>query len=462
LNQGNAVDVIDSRHLQANGRHINAWELKAYGIDHLSRDFDVLIGIDSDCLLCSPVDDLIARCHATGGFLGGRDGNGASYDESYAPYGITAHADNPKYMSTSLFFMAATEENRHTAKRWAECCNSAVFNSTGPHPGHGDQGVLNAVLYSEDRSERVQLLENALWSQHWVYWDTISDLVKGQFINRSAGGERQRAFHCGGAEKFWSLEHRQRVVNTNALQTYPYVWYLAMLWFGKCSSWNVDPFAYLPDNTHHLVEDLVNFLPEIFQVYPLARRSWDGLTEPLIERVSAGVPRAMSLGGGSMSELIRLVADNPQIRRYVEVGSYEGGSLLALALRFANRDVDFYSVESFMGNLNGTMDGHCLPVRTKFLSTFAKYPGLRARLVPGQSVHAAALFDDASLDMVFIDACHDTEAVLKDIDVWTRKLVPRGILAGDDYGWESVSQAVHERLGAVNATPSGHVWWKQL
>jgi predicted O-methyltransferase YrrM len=179
----------------------------------------------------------------------------------------------------------------------------------------------------------------------------------------------------------------------------------------------------------------------------------------MIDRVLNGIPRILSLGGGGMSDVIQLVASHPSVRRYVEIGSYEGGSILALALRFANRDIDFYSVESFMGNLNGTMDGHRLPSRSRYMENLARFPNLRVNLVPGDSALAAALFENASIDFVFIDGCHETPAVLRDIDTWRPKLSSGGILSGDDYAWESVRRAIDHRFPEVNVAVSGNVWW---
>jgi hypothetical protein len=405
------------------------------------------------------LDDVIKQCFASGGFIGGQDGNGADYDDSYSIYGITTPVRNPRYMSTSLYFCAVNDANMRVLRRWTECCNAAIFNATGPHPGHGDQGILNAVLFAENGAQTVDLLDNRLWSQHWVYWDSIIEARGNEFFNVSAGGQRQRAFHCGGAEKFWASEHCDRVLNENSLQTYPYVWFLAMLWFGACRNWSVDPYQYLPPASHHLAEDLVHFLPQIMQIHPAAKRLWNDLSDAMIDRLLDGIPRALSLGGGSMSEVIHLVASHDWIRRYVEIGSYEGGSVLAMGLRFANRDVDFYSVESFMGNLDGTMDGLRLPSRQRFMQNLRRYPGLHVKLAPGDSALAAQLFDDKSIDFLFIDGCHDTPAVLRDIDTWMPKVSPGGIIAGDDYGWDSVRDAVHQRFAQPIVTPSGNVWW---
>ncbi len=462
LRRNSRVRLLDSSRFAANGRYINAWELKAYAANDLAEGYDVIAGIDSDCLLCSNVDAEICRCFESGRFIGGKDGNGVDYDDSYRVYGIATPARNPRYMSTSLFFCAVTDDNKRILRKWAECCSAAVFNGKGPYPGHGDQGVLNAVLFAEDAIDKVELLDNRLWSQHWIYWKSIIDYCNSVFINRSGENQRQRAFHCGGAEKYWAKEHIDRVLDDHSLQTYPYVWFLVMLWFGASRNWSVDPLQYLPPASHHLVTDLVHFLPQILQVYPPARALWDDLTDSMIDRVLTGIPRALSLGGGSMSEVIHLVAAHPFVHRYVEIGSYEGGAILTLGLRFANRDIDFYSVESFMGNMNGTMDGHRLPSRRHYLNNLARLPNLRVHLVPGDSALAASLFDDGSIDFLFVDGCHETPAVLRDIDTWRPKISLGGIISGDDYGWESVRYAVEERFPEVNVTASGNVWWRKL
>ena len=436
--ENSRVRLIHSSELAGENRHLYPWELKAYAAHDLCEGYDVLVGIDSDCLLCSPVDDQFERCIRCAGFLGGQDGDGVDYGPTYGVYGIPTPGRNSRYMSTSLYFCAVNQENKRLLRRWTECCNAAEFNGRGSYPGHGDQGVLNAVLYAENQSANVHLLPNALWSQHWVYWESIIEFRDHAFFNRSFAGEKQRSFHCGGTEKFWERSHRDRLIGGHSRQTLPYVWFLTMLFFGSCRNWSIDPFQYLPPASHHLADDLVQFLPQIFQIYPEARSLWEEVSDPMINRVLTDIPRALSLGGGSLSEVFGLIVAHPQARRFVEIGGYEGGSILALALRFANRDIDFFSVESFMGNMDGTMDGYPLPSRARFVENLARFPTLRAKLVPGDSRLAASLFEDAGVDFVFIDGCHETPAVLHDIAVWLPKLAVGGILAGDDFGWDSV------------------------
>jgi predicted O-methyltransferase YrrM len=167
----------------------------------------------------------------------------------------------------------------------------------------------------------------------------------------------------------------------------------------------------------------------------------------------------MSLGG-SMSDYIALVRQLPDGARVVEIGSYEGGSVLTVAVASLDRDIVFYSVESWSGNLNGMMDGWSLPNPRKYNANLhERFPHLRLISCPCTSAAAAGCFADGSVDFILIDGCHDTSAVLRDIDLWKPKVRAGGIIAGDDWNWASVRGAVLRHLGEPNITSSGQVWW---
>lgn len=82
------------------------------------------------------------------------------------------------------------------------------------------------------------------------------------------------------------------------------------------------------------------------------------------------------------------------------------------------------------------------------------------------SAEASEQIEDASLDLVFIDADHSYEAVKRDIELWLPKVKPGGILAGHDfdntekYGdrFKGVDRAVKERFGEFQ-TDADSVWW---
>ena len=62
-----------------------------------------------------------------------------------------------------------------------------------------------------------------------------------------------------------------------------------------------------------------------------------------------------------------------------------------------------------------------------------KKAGQRASVLRLDSCIAASTFDDKSLDVVYIDAEHTYEAVLRDIKAWAPKVKPGGLLCGHDY-----------------------------
>lgn len=73
-------------------------------------------------------------------------------------------------------------------------------------------------------------------------------------------------------------------------------------------------------------------------------------------------------------------------------------------------------------------------------------------------MEAAKLFKDESLNFVYIDGDHAYESVREDIEAWYPKISPNGIIAGDDYGWPGVKQAVKEALGENFMVEADNNW----
>jgi len=73
--------------------------------------------------------------------------------------------------------------------------------------------------------------------------------------------------------------------------------------------------------------------------------------------------------------------------------------------------------------------------------------GDRAEMIKGYSPSAAEMFDDESLDFVYIDGLHDYESVKADIAGFYPKVKKGGIIAGHDYhleDWPGVYNSVNE------------------
>ncbi len=148
--------------------------------------------------------------------------------------------------------------------------------------------------------------------------------------------------------------------------------------------------------------------------------------------------------------------------RLVEVGCWHGRSVAFLGSEVRRRGVPIavFAVEHGLG-------GDTLPepawgsiaselVRNVFLC------GLNEIVTPiiAPSVGAAAIFADASVDFVFLDANHSYESVVNDLRAWWPKIRPGGMLAGHDYTWTGVRRAVHEFFGHSDlGIPSSASCW---
>ncbi len=448
------------------GRVPGAWQLKAYAVEDLGKERDIVILFDADLFFCGGAGDIIEQCRRDGKFRGGKDGDGSLYDASYAPYGFSTPAHNPVYMSTSCCFIPMTPENRRIVSRWSACTDHAMYGPQAEKrfPGHGDQGLLNAVIYAANRAQNIELLPNRLWSQHWTYETDVIEWDEGYLVNRSAGGARQRTVHCGGTAKFWTPEHAARRRCGGQSQRWAYAAFLGHLFLGAASKWDIDPLMVIANESAHLLGEFAHYYQLIRALRPDFGRRWADIGHHWINRciASAGVHRAMSFAEStSMEQYIRLARTLPPGSTIAEVGSLLGGSIATLALALLDRGNRFVSIESFMGNGDSTVDGYALPSLDQYVAnTKTAFPFLNINTIQLPSHVAASDFSDQSLDMVFVDGDHSTESVRRDIAVWKPKVRAGGILAGDDISWKSVRTAV---AGALPGFEQGQdVWWVRV
>jgi SAM-dependent methyltransferase len=93
---------------------------------------------------------------------------------------------------------------------------------------------------------------------------------------------------------------------------------------------------------------------------------------------------------------------------------WEGGKLFCVD-RYITQDGR--DISRFSHELRGAMDAIGKPWELVFMP----------------SDEAAKLFEDGSLDFVYLDASHDYASVRSDLLSWYRKVRPGGIMAGHDY-----------------------------
>ena len=436
------------------GRVLGAWQLKAYGPADLADKYDLIIGFDSDLVFCSNIADMVEESLSTGLIMGGRDEVGEPvYDERFVHYGIEPSPNKTSFMSTSCYFLPVTEVNQKILQLWSVRSDTAAY---GPqkekvYHGHGDQGVLNATIYAETRHVNVRLLDNHTLSQHWAF---DKDVVQwnGECLWNFSSNGRMRTLHSVATDKFWTKKCSERRETTGGSQRWSYAHFLNMLFLAG-PVWDKDPAAVIPEDQRHLLPDLINYHQLIRVMEPDFRQLYENkLQWSWLHRLCTSVDqhRMMLLCGyGSMDRYIELVKTLPDKSLIVEAGSYIGGSIVTLAAALLARGHTIWSAESFTGNLDNTVDGWPLPTLKKYVqNTKSNLPFLNINIaqLPGQ--FAANMFEDESIDFMFIDGDHSTEAVLRDIEIWLPKVKTGGILAGDDIDWASVKQAVEHKFGS--------------
>jgi hypothetical protein len=74
------------------------------------------------------------------------------------------------------------------------------------------------------------------------------------------------------------------------------------------------------------------------------------------------------------------------------------------------------------------------------------------------SQDASNLYENESLDFIFIDANHTYESVINDLRSWFPKLKNNRSIAGHDYSWPGVRQAVIEFFGENKIKVIGDSW----
>ena len=163
----------------------------------------------------------------------------------------------------------------------------------------------------------------------------------------------------------------------------------------------------------------------------------------------------------SYDMIVDKISDNGKI---LEIGSFMGRSTHYLATSLCNAEkfnVKIYALDTFEGSSKHAN----LKIPEDFSSTFKEnlkfFIGRdMVRVCQGRSDSKELLdkFENKYFDYIMIDGAHEYDAVLDDMENWWPKLKDDGVMFGDDFYLESVSQAVRngtEKLKTVGYSVNG-------
>lgn len=160
----------------------------------------------------------------------------------------------------------------------------------------------------------------------------------------------------------------------------------------------------------------------------------------------------------SIDGLVHLARLTPPGSTLVELGSAWGESTMFFWL--CGRFKHIYAVDPYIGLDHDNFDNPSPLIENVVRPSKGVVEHIRKT-----STDAAVMFEDASLDIVYIDAVHDYKHVSEDIRAYLPKVKHGGIIAGHDYNaklFPGTIQAVDEILGKPDAIYTDTSWMKRV
>lgn len=135
---------------------------------------------------------------------------------------------------------------------------------------------------------------------------------------------------------------------------------------------------------------------------------------------------------------------NPKV--VVELGSWLGLSTCDIA-RMIPSDAKIYAVDHFLGCKKHHTNIIQPVLYKQFLSNIIQ-EGLTHKIIPLKTTTREAAVKiqkkGVEIDLIYVDADHETDAVYQDLCDWYPLLSSKGVMCGDDWLWDSVQIAVKE------------------
>jgi len=151
-------------------------------------------------------------------------------------------------------------------------------------------------------------------------------------------------------------------------------------------------------------------------------------------------------------------------KSFVEVGVWKGHSICFLGNLLKDKEVSIYAVDLWdkTYRYENTDKKNIVPFLYDIYLKNLELNNLTNKITNIKKIswEAANDFEDSSIDFVFIDADHEYDSVVKDINAWLPKIRKGGMISGHDYFNPcGVKQAVDEIFGDKVNFYNNKVWY---
>lgn len=150
--------------------------------------------------------------------------------------------------------------------------------------------------------------------------------------------------------------------------------------------------------------------------------------------------------GGLYSEMVNKFPSGSQ---FVEIGSWLGRSACYLGVEIINsgKYIKLDCVDTWLGAPE-LLEEDVIKNGTLYSDFIRNIEPLKDIITPIRltSTQASHLYEDESLDFVFIDADHTKEGFCADLNCWYPKVKMGGVIAGHDYDYPQIAESLKEFL----------------
>jgi len=165
--------------------------------------------------------------------------------------------------------------------------------------------------------------------------------------------------------------------------------------------------------------------------------------------------------GELLKTILPLTNINEKLK-IAEIGVYKGRCTAMWNTILLNESIDYEykAIDHFLGSAEHDKSINYYEVTIKNLNPILN----KIELIKNDSISESKNYEDGYFDIVYIDASHEYEFVLSDINSWLPKVKKGGIICGDDFtpGWAGVVKAVTEVFeGRINKV-GNQQWWVKI